>query len=78
MTITEDKQHEKDQSDLETGDPSVTSDSQPDSNIVDWDGPDDPANPQNWSKWKKTMTVILVSAITFVTYATHLVPQPLH
>jgi hypothetical protein len=35
-----------------------------DSELVDWDGPDDPANPQNWSKnykWMITMFVIIIS-----------------
>ncbi|KAF2398111.1 multidrug resistance protein [Trichodelitschia bisporula] len=38
-----------------------------DSNIVDYDGPDDPENPYNWSTGKKWTTAGLLSALTFVT-----------
>ncbi|KAL4733434.1 major facilitator superfamily domain-containing protein [Aspergillus similis] len=32
--------------------------------VVDWDGPDDPANPLNWPKAKKKVQVIFVSIFT--------------
>lgn len=32
-----------------------------DSNVVDWDGPDDPANPRNWSHTYKLINVWLIS-----------------
>lgn len=38
------------------------------SEIVDWNGPDDPENPQNWSLRKKWWLVGLVSAVTFNMY----------
>ncbi|KAF2160186.1 hypothetical protein M409DRAFT_70555 [Zasmidium cellare ATCC 36951] len=31
------------------------------SNIVDWDGPQDPQNPRNWPTWTRMMQVVLVS-----------------
>ncbi|OAQ63053.2 major facilitator superfamily protein [Pochonia chlamydosporia 170] len=34
-------------------------------NIVDWDGPDDPANPQNWTLSKKWLNISVVGLITF-------------
>ncbi|KAF4628190.1 hypothetical protein G7Y89_g9963 [Cudoniella acicularis] len=37
-----------------------------DSNLVDWDGPDDPHNPLNWSQTSKVITIVLASAVTFV------------
>ena len=37
-----------------------------DSNIVDWDGPDDPSNPMNWPPWKVKTHIFLVSSITFI------------
>lgn len=37
-----------------------------DSNIVDWDGPDDPKNPMNWPAWKVKAHIFLISAITFI------------
>lgn len=40
---------------------------QEDSNIVDFDGPDDPQNPLNWGFTKRWGTVLLISAITFLT-----------
>jgi hypothetical protein len=39
----------------------------PDSNVVDFDGPDDMENPLNWKFWKKWGMVMLISAITFLT-----------
>ncbi|KAJ5796548.1 MFS multidrug transporter [Penicillium psychrosexuale] len=38
-----------------------------DSNIVDWDGPDDPGNPVNFSGLIKGTNVGIVSALTFIT-----------
>lgn len=35
-----------------------------DSNIVDWDGPDDPQNPLNWSTSRKVAALGTVSLIT--------------
>lgn len=58
--------------DLEKGDDagSLFSQDEPeeqDSNIVDFDGPDDPENPLNWKASKKWGMVALISAITFLT-----------
>ena len=39
-----------------------------DSNLVDWDGPDDPQNPLNWSRNKKIASAGMVSLITILTY----------
>ena len=39
-----------------------------DSNVVDWDGPQDPSNPVNWSMGLKWGNVAVVSAVTFITY----------
>jgi hypothetical protein len=36
------------------------------SNIVNWDGPDDPENPLNWKTGKVTTIVAIVSTITFL------------
>lgn len=36
-------------------------------NIVDWDGPDDPENPMNWSRGKRFSHVAIVSLLTLVT-----------
>lgn len=41
--------------------------SDPDPNIVDWDGPDDPGNPVNFSTGSKILNVGIISALTFVT-----------
>lgn len=38
-----------------------------DTNIVDWDGPDDPGNPINFSTSIKIMNLGIVSSLTFVT-----------
>ena len=35
------------------------------SNLVGWDGPDDPENPQNWSKKKKYTTTVFYATLTF-------------
>ena len=37
-----------------------------DTNIVDWDGPNDPSNPMNWPPWKIKTHIFLVSSITFI------------
>ncbi|EEH06363.1 cycloheximide resistance protein [Histoplasma capsulatum G186AR] len=37
------------------------------SNIVDWDGPDDPMNPHNWPRTKKIGIVVVIAMITFLT-----------
>ncbi|KAL9091785.1 MAG: hypothetical protein Q9159_001300 [Coniocarpon cinnabarinum] len=37
------------------------------SNIVDWDGPDDVENPMNWPQGKRMASISLASAITFIT-----------
>jgi len=56
---------------LETGETSDSKDSgqyekglSEESNIVDWDGPDDPMNPLNWSAAKKHTHVAIVSLFT--------------
>ena len=38
-----------------------------DSNIVDWDGPDDPKNPINWSEKLKWANIAVIASITFLT-----------
>ncbi|KAJ5693028.1 hypothetical protein N7462_002451 [Penicillium macrosclerotiorum] len=40
-----------------------------DSNLVDWDGPDDPENPRNWPAWRRCL---LVGVVTFVVFSTSL------
>jgi hypothetical protein len=35
-----------------------------DSDIVDWNGPDDPQNPRNWANGVRLTHVLLVSAFT--------------
>lgn len=43
---------------------------EPENNVVAWDGPDDPQNPQNWSKAMKFTTTVLYSTCTFcITFA---------
>ncbi|TVY58113.1 Efflux pump radE [Lachnellula cervina] len=37
-----------------------------DTNIVDWEGPDDPENPMNWSSLKRWTHIMLVSAANFL------------
>ncbi|KAL8646597.1 MAG: hypothetical protein Q9210_006048 [Variospora velana] len=43
-------------------------DAQPDSNLVDWDGPDDPEKPTNWADSRKYSIIVLISTVTFLTY----------
>jgi multidrug resistance protein len=38
-----------------------------DSNIVDWNGPDDPENPQNWTPRKKWGIIGALGAVTLIT-----------
>lgn len=37
------------------------------SNVVDYDGPDDPEHPVNWSYWKKVITVVLLCGVRLTT-----------
>lgn len=37
-----------------------------DSNVVDWDGPEDSENPLNWSSGRKWANVITLSTITMI------------
>jgi hypothetical protein len=37
-----------------------------DTNVVDWDGPEDPANPINWPLAKKIAAISIVSLITML------------
>ena len=61
--------------DLEAGHRSEESDKQEpetskpeaDSNIIDWEGPDDPKNPINWSEKLKWANVAVIASITFLT-----------
>ena len=68
--------------DIEKGDPGAKDNNEtdqggldrrrtePENNVVAWDGPDDPQNPQNWSKAKKYTTTILYATCTFtITFA---------
>jgi len=65
---------EKDPNPEAASDDDVTSPSSPvdpnqsdnDTLIVDWDGPDDPANPKNWTFKKKWAATAIVSAFTFI------------
>ena len=42
----------------------------PESNIVDWDGPDDPEKPMNWSNKKKWAATMILSSLTLtITFA---------
>ncbi|PGH34121.1 hypothetical protein GX50_03084 [[Emmonsia] crescens] len=47
--------------------PSESDRGPPDSNSVDWDGPDDPMNPYNWPTTKKVAIVVGIALITFLT-----------
>jgi hypothetical protein len=38
-----------------------------DSNVVDWDGPNDEENPQNWPEKKKWALIAVMSVMTLVT-----------
>ena len=40
----------------------------PNANIIDWNGPNDPEIPVNWSTSKKVINLIFVSIFTFLTY----------
>lgn len=40
--------------------------SNPNPNLVTWDGPDDPENPLNWTSAKRWTTVAVVSYTTFL------------
>lgn len=61
--------------DIEAGHGSEDSDKQEpeankqevDTNIVDWDGPDDPKKPMNWPEKMKWANVAVIAAITFLT-----------
>ena len=63
------------ETDLEAGHRSEESDKQEpetsktevDSNIIDWEGPDDPKNPINWPEKLKWANVAVISSITFLT-----------
>ena len=68
--------------DIEKGDPGVKDNNEtdqgdldrrrtePENDLVAWDGPDDKQNPQNWPKSKKYLTTVLYSTCTFcITFA---------
>ena len=38
---------------------------EPDENLVGWDGPNDPENPMNWDRSKKYITTVAYSGVTF-------------
>ncbi|KAL8988561.1 MAG: hypothetical protein Q9177_002386 [Variospora cf. flavescens] len=40
---------------------------QPESNLVDWDGPDDPKKPTNWADSRKYSIIVLISTVSFLT-----------
>ncbi|KAJ5114397.1 hypothetical protein NUU61_000156 [Penicillium alfredii] len=63
-TSTNEKTH-----DVEPGPSLSTSGSEipPDSNEVDWDGPDDPHNPRNWPAWRRGMLVGIITCVVFST-----------
>ncbi|KAH9844481.1 Major Facilitator Superfamily [Teratosphaeria destructans] len=54
------------QEDLEKSQAQATSEER-DSNVVDWDGPNDPANPQNWTSSTKWMQIAIQSLLTLLT-----------
>lgn len=39
-----------------------------DSNIVNWDGPEDPGMARNWPARKKWTTILILSTLTLLTY----------
>ena len=45
----------------------ISDDPRPDSNVVNWEGPDDPKNPMNWSSRLKWGNIAVISSITFLT-----------
>ncbi len=53
--------------DTERGDGASHTDRDPDSNIVDFDGPSDPAKAVNWTRSKKWANIIVLSTMTFIT-----------
>lgn len=62
----------QDQSSMTGKDENVVNEQGGNSNLVDFDGPDDPANPVNWSTSYKWTAVFLVSVMTLVVYVVHL------
>ena len=64
--------------DLEKGDPEPSKEpnefdqggldrrqTQEESNLIGWDGPNDPENPQNWSNSRKYLTTCFYASLTF-------------
>ena len=45
-------------------------DEKSDSDLVDWDGPNDPANPMNWPLKTKSTNCVIIAFYTFITYRT--------
>jgi hypothetical protein len=69
-TITNESEDAGVSKDVEKGAP-TGDDAVVDTNIVDWDGPDDPANPRNWSSAIKLINVLLISlSVLYVMLAT--------
>lgn len=69
-TTDEKKQQTSTHADLENAQVVQTGrgpDPEPDTNIIDWDGPDDPGNPINFSTSIKALNLGIVSSLTFVT-----------
>lgn len=48
--------------------PSPTPESETDTHVVTWDGPDDPANPRNWSLKYRWFVTGLISLNNFCAY----------
>lgn len=44
----------------------ISSDSEHDENIIDFDGPNDPENAVNWPAKKKWAVVFILAAMTFI------------
>lgn len=66
MTSNEDETQDPEKG--ATDQPDTTHGEEPtDSNVIDWDGPDDPANPRNWSTKAKVGNTSLIIVLCFLT-----------
>jgi len=57
-------EHERDDLESRMVEKSETEGKANESDVVDWEGPDDPAHPRNWKPGTKLIHVLLVSAFT--------------
>ena len=70
---SEDNTHQLDDgASLKEKDPEALHDvvEQQNSDLVDWDGPNDPANPMNWSSKLRVGHVVIISSITLIVFVT--------